>query len=333
MENAGDGGNPNPPIADVSREGRIGLVGYVKRKLQERKTKKEKESSTDRAARITATATVWIAAFTVAMALVGLGTLYEIVEGGADTHDLAVQAKRQADKMKDMSDAADKIREAAQGMVAQEQRIADNAKNALDASNRNSKAALDATLAEMHSQTRLAARPWLGLDDESPDPIQIGGLHIDEKGKATLPYKIRAKNFSNVPASNVISLAVLAISDDATTFYEREKEVCGDNYIGNPEIGSVLFQGRQRVITDSVAIGKVDARHPVGYPIGVWLAGCIGYRDEFGYLYRTRFGAYMVDASGKNIIWMAPPKGVVDVSGSLKLLGGGIDSGEPPKHH
>lgn len=71
----------------------------------------------------------------------------EMRSGGKDTHDLAVQAKRQADKVEDMSDAADKIRKASEGMVSQEEKIADNAKNALDASNRNSRAALDATVA------------------------------------------------------------------------------------------------------------------------------------------------------------------------------------------
>lgn len=71
--------------------------------------------------------------FTVVMALVGLGTLYEIIGGGSDTHDLALAAKEQAGKMKDMSDAADKIRQAAENMVTQDQRIADNAKNSIQA--------------------------------------------------------------------------------------------------------------------------------------------------------------------------------------------------------
>lgn len=72
------------------------LVGYVKRKRHERKTKKKQETPVDRAARRTANATVWIAAFTVVMALVAVGTLYEIVDGGSDTHDLARAAMVQA---------------------------------------------------------------------------------------------------------------------------------------------------------------------------------------------------------------------------------------------
>ena len=76
--------------------------------------------------------------------------------GGQDTHDLAIAAGKQADKMKDMSDAADKIRQAAEGMVTQEQRIADNAQKSLDAGNKQSKAALDFTIAA----SRLDQRAW-----------------------------------------------------------------------------------------------------------------------------------------------------------------------------
>lgn len=70
-------------------------------------------------------------------------TLGEIKKGGTDTHDLAVAAKTQSDKMSNMADAADKIRQAAQDMVTQDQRIADNAQNALAESNRQNKETLN----------------------------------------------------------------------------------------------------------------------------------------------------------------------------------------------
>lgn len=101
----------------------------------------------------------------VAVLMSGLAALFvclqwwEMHQGGVDTHDLAVHAKDQADKMKDMSDAADKIRQAAENMVIQDQRIADNAQRALDASNRQSKAASNATI----KQFREDQRAWVGL--------------------------------------------------------------------------------------------------------------------------------------------------------------------------
>lgn len=75
-----------------------------KRRLQERKSKYEHETLTDKAAKRTADATCWIAAFTIVLAIVGALTLYEVIEGGTDTHELAVQAKKQADAAKKLAD-------------------------------------------------------------------------------------------------------------------------------------------------------------------------------------------------------------------------------------
>lgn len=58
---------------------------------------------------------------------------YEMRKGGKDTRALAQAADTQAKKMADMSTAADKIREAAQNLVIQDQRIADNAKASIQA--------------------------------------------------------------------------------------------------------------------------------------------------------------------------------------------------------
>jgi hypothetical protein len=64
------------------------------------------KSAADKAVERTATATVWIALFTVVLAIVGAITLYEVIAGGTDTHDLAVQAKNQADAAKTLALAA-----------------------------------------------------------------------------------------------------------------------------------------------------------------------------------------------------------------------------------
>jgi hypothetical protein len=72
-------------------------IAYLKRKVQERKATRENETATDRAVRITATATVWMAIFTLVLTFVGIVTLVQLIEGGQDTHDLAEAAKKQAD--------------------------------------------------------------------------------------------------------------------------------------------------------------------------------------------------------------------------------------------
>jgi len=85
---------------------------------------------------------------------------YEMRSGGSDTHALAVAAKTQADKMTNVSDAAEKIQKAADNLVVQDQRIADNARLALDASAKQNRAALDAAI----SATRLEERAWVGVE-------------------------------------------------------------------------------------------------------------------------------------------------------------------------
>jgi hypothetical protein len=71
-------------------------IGYIKRKLQERRAKYEAQTPEEKAAWRTANATVAIAIFTVVLAFVGVFTLHEVIEGGNDTHALAVAAGEQA---------------------------------------------------------------------------------------------------------------------------------------------------------------------------------------------------------------------------------------------
>jgi hypothetical protein len=95
---------------------------------------------------------------------------HEMKSGSVDTHALADAAKKQSEKMSNMSDAADKIRQAAQDMVIQDQRIADNARNSLDASNRQSQAALDATVKNFQRDQRA----WLGVSDDTYSIAETG---------------------------------------------------------------------------------------------------------------------------------------------------------------
>jgi len=57
------------------------LIDYLKRKFYERKTKKENESPQDRAARRTARATGWIAAFTIVLAVSSGFQVWAFIQG------------------------------------------------------------------------------------------------------------------------------------------------------------------------------------------------------------------------------------------------------------
>lgn len=103
MENQKDRGNKarerqetNSPVKKPLAEWGRRIIGHVKRKMDERKARKRKETPADKAARITARATVWMAAFTFVLAIVSSWTLWEIHTGSADTQKLAEAAFHQS---------------------------------------------------------------------------------------------------------------------------------------------------------------------------------------------------------------------------------------------
>ena len=91
--------------------------------------------------------------------------------GSSDTHTLAEAAKKQSEKMSNVSDAADRIGQAAQDMVIQDQRIADNSKNAIEASSKQNSTALGVTI----NASRLEQRAWVGISVvQLPIPLPAG---------------------------------------------------------------------------------------------------------------------------------------------------------------
>lgn len=192
------------------------FIRHQLRKTHQRKAEREKKRSEEkpeeRAARKTADATVWIAIFTVVLAAASILTLVEVIVGGSDTHDLAVQAKRQADKMKDMSDAADKIRQAAENMVTQDQRIAENAEKSFKASNKQSRDALDATIASSH----LDQRAWITTERAGilfkPNQPAVSEFFLHNTGKTP------ARNFKAISWLEILN------ADESPTFIPPEDQ-------------------------------------------------------------------------------------------------------------
>jgi hypothetical protein len=192
--------------------------------------------------------------------------------------------------------------------------------------------AMQATVEAMQVQTRLSVRPFVGLD-EGLDAIEVTPLQIDEAGNASLNYKIKAKNYSNAPATNVWSDANLVVADDLNTVYEQQGYACTDAVIGKPDIGLVLFQGKDRVFNSLPALTKVNQKHENSL-FGVWLAGCIGYRDQFGYLCRTRFIWALYDATDNGVTFYPPVHAVTISGGRFKptASGNAIDTCQVPKY-
>jgi hypothetical protein len=104
VENTGIPASTDTPEAQRRDTWRIRLIRFAKRKLDERAAKKVEEPPTDKAAKVTANATVWIAIFTFVSVGVSVGTflilkgqLKEMHDGGVDTHNLAQAARDSAD--------------------------------------------------------------------------------------------------------------------------------------------------------------------------------------------------------------------------------------------
>lgn len=167
-------------------------------------------------------------------------------------------------------------------------------------------------LNETTKQTRLSVRPWIGLD-EGLDAIEATPLQIDETGNASLVYKIRAKNYSSTPATNVWAFANLVVADDLYTVYEQQNFACGDAVIGKPDIGLMLFQGKDRIFNSMPSMAKISLKHQ-GSRLQVFLAGCIGYRDQFGYLCRTKF-IWMLHDDADHIVSFDPPTRRTEIIG------------------
>jgi hypothetical protein len=97
--------NPEKPTntdTPVTQPWWVRFIRYAKRKMDERTAKKRYETPTDKAARVTSNATVWIAAFTFVSLVVSSSTfvilrsqLKEMHDGGVDTHTLAQLAINQ----------------------------------------------------------------------------------------------------------------------------------------------------------------------------------------------------------------------------------------------
>lgn len=224
-------------------------------------------------------------------------TLQEMQSGSEDTHQLAITARTQAQKMQSMSTAADKIREAAEKMVTQDQRIADNAKNALDASNRQSQASLDASI----GSSRLDQRAWVGVLDLVPrDFSETSGM----------PVVVVFFNSGKTPARNVQISSMFRIV--AVPMYGpspenikhlifrpaqsiapqgRYNQILGERIPSGDISTPPEIQGLQTIISE---FQDIKAKRHILYYFGI-----LKYDDVFGHSRETEFCIYLADPDSK----------------------------------
>ena len=124
--------------------------------------------------------------------------------------------------------------------------------------------------------------------------------------------------------------AGLVVTEDFTEVNRKMNEFCGDNYVGHPDMdmGFVLDPAKQQLVTEmgglyprSMMISKSSSKKFEG-----WLVGCIGYRDQFGYLYHMKFIYDLADPKflGHPMEFDATPN--TQITGSFKQWWAAIDN-------
>lgn len=143
----------------------------------------------------------------------------------------------------------------------------------------------------MDKQIRVSARPWVGLTDDM-NPIQTSHVRFNTDGDAQVTYAIVSKNYSNSAATGVTAHAKLLISEDIPYIFGAAlDEACSDNYVSlNSWGGSVLFPGKSHHVIETASLVKrSDIKAGTEGKAEAWLVGCVGYRDQFSFLYKTKF--------------------------------------------
>jgi hypothetical protein len=174
-------------------------------------------------------------------------------------------------------------------------------KLSLDESQRAVAEAIKAT-SEAHRQAdaaekqiRISVRPWVGLTDDS-NPIETTPLRFAENGDVRIDYKIITKNFSTAAVQSIDPFAQLVISENMASILAEREAACETNFIGGNTNGAVSFAGKiQPGVMSASLVPKKDISVSQDGKTQAWLVGCIGYRDQFNFLYKTSFIYNYVD--------------------------------------
>jgi hypothetical protein len=269
-------------------------VSYIKRKLQERRAKYKDEPATDKAARRTATATVWIAVFTVILAGVGAFTLYEVIEGGNDTHTLAEAAKAQAEAAQSQTQRMETMGETARAQAIAAIELAEAAKSqAQSASDQVAK--LSVGNRETHALAKTAQDSLiLAGENFSKDQSPIIWVtpqppHLVANERAS--WDVTFTNYGRSPALHTRQCVTLSMGLDADRLTRPPSiDTCAN--IGGLRSSSVVPPGGlPSFLTAKTDLPITDEqlRFVEGIDGGVVVIGIFEYEDRSARRYRTTF--------------------------------------------
>jgi hypothetical protein len=160
------------------------LTGYLSGRIHERAATKATESPSDRAARGTARATKWMAIFTLFLVAANALTIWVLVKGGVDSHNLADAAQKteksaetSAQASRDFADTASGINRELGTAVGKLNLQADSLAQSVQQTSR-----LAAATEEANANVLAADRPWFGGD------IQVSNFALAETPTATCTF-------------------------------------------------------------------------------------------------------------------------------------------------
>jgi hypothetical protein len=189
LENTTENNEQKPKIKAPRRKRQFGLIDKMKSKMREHHAEKHSETPTDRAVRVTANATVWMAIFTAFLFFTSAATVWilrnqltEMYEGGIDTHALAQASKRQAAAAQSFSTSAEKIKTSMSDAVDKLDQQVTKLNSGVQ---QTSRLARDAEVANANALE--ADRPWIGavfsISDFSAGKTPVFNVTFQNSGK------------------------------------------------------------------------------------------------------------------------------------------------------
>jgi hypothetical protein len=281
------------------------LTAAINRRRRVHLMTRNNETSADRSARKTATATVWLAIFTVILSMLSTATLLvvrlqlkEMHDSGADTKNLAVaagnqatwtqamatQAKTQAEMTQQLADQTKELanqmkEQAAQSKIIANQAVvqAQEAKISAGAARVSADSAKDASLTAKAS-FETSQRPWLIANASVVSPL----TYDKEGGHITLHYSL--VNAGHTPASKILLIPefyfLKGVSSDP--ILERER-LCTEVRKSSGGFGDTIFPNQlteQNFMMTLPAKDIEDAQNSLNTKfISVLIIDCIAYRS------------------------------------------------------
>lgn len=301
---------PRPPRS-------IWMVSYIKRKLDERKTKYKAETAEQKHSRRTATATWWIAVFTIVLALVSTGTFYLLFKGGKDTRDLITATQDLATAANGQFEAMQELARAASGQAGSMRVFADRMKDQADRTKTIAdQAIVSADAAKSAAGTSEKAmtvgnRPWVKITHRIVQPLTFG--FIGAAGPAaTMNVEDTIENVGTTIALNVLAWEDVIPEDYETpprgggalpttkSAKARQRDWCDANRNSEQSrrIGNILFPHSPMVQVSGMGplMSKVNEaliHSPIKGKVSFVMVGCVAYRSSFedptGPNHQTRF--------------------------------------------